>query len=137
MASASPVFTTADGLCAQAAVQLTDPGTFRSWISDGTTSAAKRNIFHPPYYDVTRSVVVFAADATFSSAGLLSEQNEEPPASWWTGMTTPTAIGETCNDWIGDASYGSVGRSSAWYGSSIGNDSPCMGGFAAVICFEQ
>ena len=90
MSSASPVFETADGLCAQASSKLVNPGTFRSWISDGTTSAANRDIFHPPYYDVTRSVLVFAADAKFSSAGLLSEQNEPPPASWWTGMTTTT-----------------------------------------------
>jgi len=137
MSSASPVFETADGLCAQASSKLVNPGTFRSWISDGTTSAANRDIFHPPYYDVTRSVLVFAADAKFSSAGLLSEQNEPPPASWWTGMTTTTTIGETCNDWKGDASYASVGRPSAWYGSTAVEDSPCMGGFAAVICFEQ
>jgi hypothetical protein len=139
LSAAAAVFVETDGLCAQAATKLANAGTFRAWITDGATSAAARNVFNPPYYDVTGSVIVFGETGAFSSAGLRSELNAQPPAAWWTGMRTQTDIGSNCLGWTTSAAgYGTTGSSISWFGGSeAAADRTCMGNFSGLLCLEQ
>lgn len=140
LGSAGSVFGESDGLCNQLAQALTPPGTFRAWISDGTTAANDRKVFVPPYWDVTGNVAVFDANGSFSGAGLISELKLPAPTTWWTGMASPTAIGDTCGGWSGDTTpsgSGSVGSVGSWSGSMGAMDHLCQGNFSGLLCFEQ
>ena len=139
LGSVGTAFDEADGLCNQLGQALTPPGRFGAWITDGVEPANARGVFVPPYWDVTREVPVFGADGSFSGGGLVSELRLPAPATWWTGMATPTAIGDTCGGWSpdGGAGSGSVGSDTSWFGNSGGAEHFCTGNFSALLCFEQ
>ena len=124
----------ADSFCAKAATQIKNVGVFKAWMSDGLTKATPEA--PGPYYDVTANVLVFAEGGAFSSAGLTNEFNGSPPSEWWTGMASTTSIGDTCNQWKGDASYGSAGTSTSWFGEDGSAQTPCAG-FGGILCFEE
>ena len=133
--SIQPAKDAADQLCAQAAKSIADAGAFLAWVSDGVTPASPAA--PGPYYDVTGSVLVFSAAGAFDSSGLRDELGQAPLASWWTGMATTTSVGDTCRSWTGEGGLAVVGKASSWFGGDGAAESPCMGGYSAILCFEQ
>lgn len=129
-----------DFICAQVAADAGLSGTFRAWLSDSTQSAAQRITAPGPYYDVTRTKLLFTGNPT-AGAPLASIPDQTgalgTPTTVWTG-TGPTGNALAhCGGWdLAGRVAGTVGRADLpafWTNSGT---SLCANA-RHIYCFEQ
>lgn len=137
----------ADQKCNLAAQGANLGGTWKAWLSSGSTNAIDRIADVGPWYGMDGKKV-FNNKANLTTTPLASiersEQNTIQLAEVWTGSEQGgTAAGMDCAAWTSadDADEGASGSPSAyqsagWGGHSPAQPTPC--GFPnALICFEQ
>jgi hypothetical protein len=129
-----------DFICAQVAVGAGLSGTFRAWLSDSTQSAAVRITAPGPFYDVTRTKVLFAGNpASNQPLGAIPDQTGALGATTtvWTGSGLAGAAAATCGKWdTGGRFAGTVGRADipAYWTNSGTN---LCANARHLYCFEQ
>ncbi len=135
----------ADGFCQSSAAAAGLPGTYRAWLSDGTTSASERVTDAGPWYS-TRHERVFAAKADLagSPAALIADETgatpSAPSAAWSGSDTAGLTSSATCDGWTNAsgelaASTGSgLAYDPSWGGGDV---SAACNAKASLICFQQ
>lgn len=139
---------TADAHCGDLATAAGLPGTFKAWLSDGTTSVAQRFTHHAgPYYRVHEgAVIVVAVDWADLTNGLdpyaigNDEHGQPAGALIWTGtLITGAAAANHCRGWTSNstADVGMRGNSSAsFYDWTAYGDGVCDAN-GRYYCVEQ
>ncbi len=128
-----------DALCKQAATAAGLVGTFRAWLSDDTQSAALRVTGPGPFYDVSRTKLVFEKNPTMSLP-LVAIPDQNGAVSFsrsaWTGSTSAGVKLNDCDRWSPSGSMGTGGNAST--PSNWSNLQPYSCDTARrLYCFEQ
>lgn len=129
-----------DYVCAQVAAGAGLSGTFRAWLSDSTQSAAQRITAPGPYYDVSRTKLLFAGNpASGPPLAAIPDQTgavgSQTPV--WTGAGTTGNALQHCSGWdTGGRFMGTVGRADLpGFWTSSGTNL-CINA-RHLYCFEQ
>ncbi|HQY59887.1 MAG: hypothetical protein IPQ09_14580 [Myxococcales bacterium] len=129
-----------DFVCAQVAAGARLSGTFRAWLSDSTQSAAQRITAPGPYYDVTRTKLLFTGNPA-SGQPLESIPDQTGALGTailvWTGASPAGTSLQHCGGWdTGGRFMGTVGRADLpGFWTSSGTN--LCANARHLYCFEQ
>jgi hypothetical protein len=133
----------ADAICQDLAAKHLMTGTFRAWLSSGTTNAFDRVSDSGSWY-TTKGVLAFQDKLAIrggTAVDLDDEGGIRHGAEVWSGSDAlGDAAGQDCNGWTDD-----VTSDDATTGSTFSNDKMWGGGESpercdaplAIVCFEQ
>jgi hypothetical protein len=135
----------ADAKCANSALAGNLGGSWKAWISDGTTNAIDRINDVGPWVIATGSQVVFNNKANLTTTPLINvgidEQGRSLDGIVWTGtLSDGTRSTHTCQSWSGTTDVGEVGSSdsgnSSWTSDRMDGPAGCANPFH-LYCLEQ
>lgn len=145
----------ADAICVSLATTAGLGGSWKAWLSDGSTDAISHIADRAPWYTPDESTVVVQDYADLSTSGATININkDENGATVTAGAAVWTATSATglktapyhCSNWTSNGDSGGVGDST-WVGEvggagaawTYGQASDCGQSFgtARIYCFEQ
>jgi hypothetical protein len=134
----------ADSKCTTAATAATLGGTWKAWLSDGTTNAIDRIADVGPWYLVDKTTLIFNNKANLQTGpldtiGQTEQGTNVGGVAVWSGTSTGgTHSGSTCTNWTTSSLsvYGTSGSSDSSQFWTDVSDTACSQ-MQSLYCLEQ